>query len=334
MKNKTAHQDEYSATAVAHPNIAFIKYWGNRDNTLNLPSTGSISMNLGDLETRTTVTFASDLSQDVLWINHTIAGQNAHQRMSTILDIVRQKAKLSLYARVESILNFPVGTGIASSAAGFAALAKASVNAAGLDLNETEISRLARLGSGSACRSIPGGFVEWRMGDSDETSFATSIFPADHWNLYDMIVVLQKTPKKVGSKEGHILANTSPLQASRVQDTPRRLEICRNAIKERDFSSLANIIELDSNMMHAITMTSNPQLLYWEAGTLVLIHTVPLWRAEGLHIAYTIDAGPNVHLICQPEDIDEIKERVSSLVAPEEILLSKVGGPASIIRTI
>jgi len=333
MNTKDPFLMGYSATAVAHPNIAFIKYWGNRDESLNLPSNGSISMNLGDLRAQTKVTFSSELSEDVLSINHIIAGHNAHQRMSAILDNIRQKAKISLYARVESILNFPTGTGIASSAAGFAALAKAAVHAAGLDFNEIEISRLARLGSGSACRSVPGGFVEWQKGESDNTSYATSIFSAEHWDLYDVIIVLQKTPKKVGSKAGHILANTSPLQASRVQDSSRRLEICRKAIKERDFSSLANIIELDSNMMHAITMTSNPPLLYWEAGSLELMHAVPKWRTEGLHVAYTIDAGPNVHLICQPEDVDEIKKRATALVNPQEILLSTIGGPAYIVRT-
>jgi diphosphomevalonate decarboxylase len=334
MNTKNPFFIGYSATAVAHPNIAFIKYWGNRDESINLPSNGSISMNLGDLEARTTVTFTSDLSEDVLSINHIIADQIAHQRISIILEIIRQKAKISLHARVDSVLNFPIGTGIASSAAGFAALAKAAIHAAGLESNETEISRLARLGSGSACRSVPGGFVEWHMGKSDDTSYATSIFPANHWEIYDLIIVLQKTPKKVGSKAGHFLANTSPLQASRIQDAPRRLEKCRNAIKERDFSSLANIIELDSNMMHAITMTSTPPLLYWEAGSLALMHAVPQWRAEGLHVAYSIDAGPNVHLICQSEDVDEIKERASALVAPQEILLSAVGGSAYIVRTV
>jgi diphosphomevalonate decarboxylase len=324
----------YSATAIAHPNIAFIKYWGNRDESFNLPSNSSISMNLGDLEARTTVTFSSDLPEDILVINHLIAGQSAHQRMSAILEIVRQKARISLHAKVESVINFPMGTGIASSAAGFAALAKAAVHAAGLELNETEISRLARLGSGSACRSVPGGFVEWHMGESDETSYATSIFSAEHWDLCDVIIVLQKTPKKVGSKAGHILANTSPLQATRVQDSPRRLELCRKAIRERDFSSLANIIELDSNMMHAVTMTSTPSLIYWDAGSLILMRTVPKWRKEGLHVAYTIDAGPNVHLICQRDDVAEIKERATSLVSPQEILLSAVGGPAYIVRTI
>ncbi len=333
MEHKALPDERFCATAVAHPNIAFIKYWGNRDDALNLPSNGSISMNLNNLEARTTVTFTPDLKSDFLSINHTTADREALERVSKILEIVRHKAGISLFAKVESVLNFPIGAGIASSAAGFAALAMASVHAAGIEMNEAEISRLARVGSGSACRSVPDGFVEWHMGDSNETSFASTIFPSDHWDLYDTIVVLLNKPKKISSRAGHLLAHYSPLQEARVQDTPRRLEICRKAIRERDFSLLANIIELDSNMMHAIMMTSNPPLQYWEVGSLAIMREVPLWRSEGLHVAYTLDAGPNVHLICQKEDVNEVRERAFALVTPEEILISKVGGSAHIVRT-
>ncbi len=325
---------ELTATASANPNIALIKYWGNLDDSLNLPANGSISMNLGNLEAVTSVTFDPYISADELFLNGEPAETQAFQRVTAILDIVRSMAEISLFARVESTLNFPMGTGIASSAAGFAALAMAATQAAGLQLPEKEISRLARLGSGSACRSVPSGFVEWQIGSSDSTSIATSFAPSDHWNLLDIIVVLQSQPKKVGSKEGHTLAHTSVLQSARVLDTPHRLEICREAICYRNFAKLAEIIELDSNMMHAVMMTSIPPLLYWEAGSIALMQAVPEWRSEGIQVAYTLDAGPNVHLICLPEYKVEIERRVANLIHPVEWLISGVGGPARIVKSI
>ena len=159
-----------TATAIAFSNIALIKYWGNRDDTLRLPSNGSISMNLDGLETRTCVSFDPLLPADDLTINGMHSSRIALERVSQVLDVVRRKAGINLFAQVESESNFPAGAGIASSASAFAALALAATKAAGLDLAEAELSRLARRGSGSACRSVPGGFVEWAAGTSDADS--------------------------------------------------------------------------------------------------------------------------------------------------------------------
>ena len=271
---------------------------------------------------------------DRLVINQEPAGEEGLARVSAVLDLVRGLAGHNTHALVESSLNFPIGTGIASSAAGFAALALAASTAAGWELTEKELSRLARRGSGSACRSIPGGFVEWLPGETDETSYAVAIAPPDHWNLADVIVVLQNQPKKIGSREGHTFASTSPLQAARIADAPRRLQLCRDAIYRKDFGQLAEIIELDSNMMHAVMMTSSPPLQYWEAGSISLMRAVPSWRAEGLRVAYTLDAGPNVHLICMQEDALVIKERVQSISKPADVLISGVGKSASIVKTV
>jgi len=223
-----------SATAQAHPNIAFIKYWGNRDNILRLPSNGSISMNLDGLFTRTTVNFNSSQRDSLLINGHLVTGKGL-ERVSYILDIVREMAKLKERAEVSSVNNFPAGAGIASSAAAFAALAIASSQAAGLILSEQQLSRLARRGSGSASRSIPGGFVEWQVGTGDEDCVAISIAPPEHWALVDCVAIVNASHKKTGSTEGHALARTSPLQVGRVADTPRRLDICRTAILKKDF---------------------------------------------------------------------------------------------------
>src|SRR5512137_1601706 len=246
-----------TVTAQSHPNIAFIKYWGNRDDGLRLPANGSISMNLDGLFTRTTVSFQPSLPFDELIINdHEVTGPAA-ERVTSVLNLVRDLAGMRVQAEVVSENNFPSGAGIASSASAFAALSLAASAAAGLNLSEPELSRLARRGSGSACRSIPGGYVEWAMGTCEADSYAVSIADPEHWPLKDCIAVLSEAHKPTSSTQGHAMASSSPLQAARVADAPRRLEICRRALLECDFEALASIIELDSDLMHAVMMTSS-----------------------------------------------------------------------------
>jgi diphosphomevalonate decarboxylase len=320
-----------TATAQAYANIAFIKYWGNRDNTLRLPSNGSISMNLDGLYTRTTVSFQPSLPYDELIINgHEVRGAGS-DRISYILDIIRGMANIHERAEVISENNFPSGAGIASSAAAFAALALAGSTAAGLSLNEPELSRLARRGSGSASRSIPGGFVEWQAGTGEEDSYAFSIAEPDHWDLVDCVAIVSATHKKTGSTEGHSLAPTSPLQAARVADAQRRLEICRRAILERDFNAFASIVELDSDMMHAVMMTSRPALHYWKASSLEVMTCVRQWRAEGIPVCYTVDAGPNVHVICPETQANLIEQKLRQIEGVQNVLLARAGGPARLM---
>lgn len=320
------------AAAVAHPNIAFIKYWGNRDERLRLPQNGSISMNLRELTTTTHVEFSPDFQQDSLFLNEKEINGAALQRVSSFLDQVRNLANSRLHARVTSVNNFPIGAGIASSAAAFAALSLAASAALGLNLSEKELSRLARLGSGSACRSVPGGFVEWMVGKDDADSTAVSIASADHWNLVDCIAVTQTGHKPVGSTEGHALAGSSPLQAARVADTPRRLDLCRQAIEQRNFPALADIIEQDSTIMHAVMMTSIPPLFYWEDSSLRIMKQVAAWRAAGLPACYTLDAGSNVHVITLPDFAGEVRNRLMRDAAVQKVIMATPGGPAHLVE--
>ncbi len=324
MKNLTA-------TAQASPNIAFIKYWGNLDSQLRIPANGSISMNLGGLTTRTTVTFDSNLAGDELLLGGKPAAGPALQRVSVLLDRVRLLAGSILHAHVESANTFPAGAGIASSASAFAALSLAASAAAGLQLSEPELSRLARTGSGSACRSIPGGFVEWQAGHDHETSYAFSIAAPDHWDLVDCVAIVSHAHKRTGSSEGHHLAGSSPLQAARLADASRRLEACRAAVCERDFPALAEVVEQDSNLMHAVMMTSQPPLFYWEPATLVVIQAVAQWRRHGLPAFYTIDAGPNVHVLCPAESARQVVHRLKEIAGVQHVLTAHPGGAALLI---
>lgn len=326
MNEKYTNQGN-SATAIAHPNIAFIKYWGNLDHALRIPVNGSISMNLDGLFTRTQVTFDNSLSQDQLTINGKVSSPEATQRVSNLLDYIRSQSVIKAAAKVDSENNFPTGAGIASSAAAFAAIAMAASRAANLILDEAALSRLARRGSGSACRSVPGGFVEWLPGKDDASSFAISIAPADYWDLVDCIAIVQETHKPVGSTRGHKLAETSPLQHCRVSDAPHRLDLCRKAIIEKDFEALATITELDSNLLHAVMMTSSPALFYWAPASLDIMKKASEWRSHGLPVCYTLDAGPNVHLITSRSHVEEVTNRIHTISGVSRVLVASAGGP-------
>jgi diphosphomevalonate decarboxylase len=320
------------ATGVSCANIALVKYWGDRDRALRLPANSSLSMNLASLTTTTTVEFRDDLAEDSVTIDDVEAQGSARERVVAHLERVRALASINAKACVVSHNNFPAGTGLASSASAFAALTVAACAAAGLALSTDELSRLARRGSGSACRSVPGGFVLWDACDEDDCSFGRTIAPADHWDLRDVIAIVESEHKATGSTEGHALADTSPLQAARVASTPVRLERCKAALLSRDFAALADVVEQDALMMHAVMMTSAPPLFYWRPATLAVMRAVRAWRADGLTVAFTIDAGPNVHCLCPAESASKVETlvRARSLrsAGVERVLTSSVGGSA------
>ncbi len=321
-----------SATARAHSNIAFVKYWGNRDHHLRLPANSSISMNLADLHTTTTVAWDSDLQQDTLTINGAIAADSAVERVRNHLDVLRARCKTGHFARVCSSNNFPMGTGIASSASAFAALTVAACAALGLRLSERELSVLARRGSGSAARSIPPGYVEWHAGDSHNASFAETFAPPNHWRLIDVIAIVSRAHKRTGSSAGHETAGASVLQPARISSAAERLRAVKSAIKHRDFGRFADLVEEDSNLMHAVMMTSKPPLLYWEPLSFAIMKAVRYWRTvEKLQVCYTLDAGPNVHCICVASDADRVIARLRSLSSELDILRSAVGCGAYVL---
>jgi diphosphomevalonate decarboxylase len=289
-------------------------------------------MNLAALTTETTVEFHTDLEADAVTIDGLAAGGAAYRRVAAQLDLVRELARINARASVISSNNFPAGTGLASSASAFAALTVAACAAAGLQLVTNELSRLARRGSGSACRSVPGGFVLWDACDADECSFGRTIAPAEHWDLSDVIAIVESAHKTTGSTEGHAMAETSPLQAARVASTPERLERCRSAVLARDFPALAQVIEQDTLVMHAVMMTGAPSLLYWRPATLALVQAIRAWRAEGLPVAFTIDAGPNVHCLCPTPFASQVESLVRSIPGVQRSLVSGVGGGSFLVH--
>lgn len=325
----------FKATARAGSNIAFIKYWGVADPRLNIPLNNSISMTLGALYTTTTVEWdvAGHLITDQIVIDGVQAEGPKAERVIRHLDLIRHLAGDRRFrARVVSRNNFPMASGIASSASAFAALTMAACTAIGLSLDRTQLSTIARRGSGSASRSMFGGYVEWERGDSDATSIARQLFPPDHWPLRDVVAVVSTAEKTVSSQNGHALALTSPFNSARMDAVYGMLQEVRNAIALRDLERLGPLIEQDALAMHAVMMTSRPSLLYWQPGTLEVLHAVRRWREEdGLPVYFTVDAGPNVHLLCEPTFERELLKRLQSLSSVRTVMTSGPGEGAKVI---
>jgi diphosphomevalonate decarboxylase len=313
------------ATAVANPNIAFIKYWGKADEALNLPANPSLSMNLAALTTVTTVEFRLKLVADVVAIDDHPAEGQALARVAAQLDRVRALAGIKARAQVASRSDFPAGTGLASSASAFAALTLAATRATGLFLSEAELSRVARLGSGSACRSVPAGFVLWD-GDDEGTSFARQVAPPEHWNLQDVIAIISRQHKAVGSRDGHSLAPSSPLHVARLAAVPALLAAVLAGIEHCDLGVMGPAMEADALAMHGVMMTSCPSLLYWLPATVAVLQAVRAWRREGLDVFFTMDAGPNVHCICQEAAARDLERRLRAVVGVEDVVVSGPGG--------
>ena len=319
------------ATAEARANIALVKYWGRRDHQLNLPLTSSLSLTVDKLVTRTTVEAAPDIKSDSLDINSVPQGGAVLARAVRHLDRLRERAGLDLRCRVSSHNSFAASAGLASSASAFAALTVAGFAALGARVDAAEASAFARLGSGSAARSIFGGFVEWHAGTDHASSRAEQVAPTDHWDLHDVVVVLSEGEKKVGSSEGHELATTSPLNAGRMARVPRLLDEVREGIQARDVDRVGRAAEEDALLMHAVMMTSTPSLLYWSPQTVTGLHAVRRWREEGLRAYATIDAGPNLHLLCEGRDAAEVARRAKEELHAAAVLDNGPGEGAGLV---
>ncbi len=309
------------ATAVAPANIAFIKFWGKKDASLRIPFNTSISMNLSGAVTTTTVEFSPKYKIDEVTLIDGVFSDTEKERVVEHLDRIRKKAGMNLHARVATKNSFPKSTGIASSASGFAALTVAAAGALGLNLSEKELTILARLGSGSACRSIPDGFVKWK------DTFAYSLYPAHYWDLRDILVIVENTAKDVSSSAGHDLASTSPYFSVRLGNLPERIARVEVALKEKDFQKLGEAIEEDSLDMHQVMQTQNPPLMYWNDATKILMDAAISWRKNGLPVYFTIDAGPNVHLICEGKDeegvVKVLRSRIPLRGTVKEVIINK-----------
>ncbi|MBI5046990.1 diphosphomevalonate decarboxylase [Candidatus Micrarchaeota archaeon] len=319
-------------SAAANANIALIKYWGRRDEELVLPNNNSISFTMDEqLQTITTVEFDQKLSRYELHLDGKPANEKETTRVVRFLEIVRAMAKTRSYAKVVSKNSFPKAAGLASSASGFAALAAAASKAAGLELTESQLSALARRGSGSAARSIAGGAVEWLSGKKKDGSdcYAVQISPTEKWtDLRNVIAITNSHEKKVGSSDGmKITTETSSLYKARLKSVEQRLETVRQAIKENNFEKMATAIMQESNNMHAIMLDSWPPIVYLNKTSFEIMENVlELNASYGKPVAaYTFDAGPNAHVYTTSKYEDEIRSALREVQGIEKIMTCKVG---------
>jgi diphosphomevalonate decarboxylase len=323
------------ATAVAHPNIALVKYWGKRDLHLNLPAAGSLSMTLAPIHTRTTVQFDETLGEDHLEMNGQVLTRGPKRaRVSTFLDEVRRMAGTRHHARVLTTNDFPTASGLASSASGFAALALAATHAAGLDLDPTALSILARKGSGSAARSLFGGYVEMVAGTLPDGSdcHARPVVSSEHWDLRCLIAVTAEGEKSLGSTDGMLdTMQTSPYYREWLHTVPTDIEEARQAIANKDFDWLTAIAERSCLRMHASALAADPGILYWNATTVRLIHRVRRARQDGLKLFFTIDAGPHVKVFCPPSERLAVETILRQTEGVLDVLATRPGPGAHLV---
>lgn len=325
------------ATAQAQPNIALIKYWGKRDTALNLSATSSLSLTLASLWTRTRVEFVPALAADQLRLNgaeHPVVARRAVR----FLDVLRERAGNKCFARVETQNNFPTGAGLASSASGFAALGLAASTALNLDMDQTALSRLVRRGSGSAARSMFGGFVTLAAGQRDDgkDSLAEPLLEAQQWPLCVVVAVTSNQTKSVGSSEGMQRSRaTSPFYSAWLDGAADDLVAGRSAVMARDFAALATISESNCMKMHAVMLSSQPALLYWNGVTVTCLHAIRTLRErDGVGVFFTVDAGPQVKAICLPDDAQRVATTLAEVPGVIEVLTSDLGAGARLIDDI
>ncbi|HIX02075.1 MAG TPA: diphosphomevalonate decarboxylase [Candidatus Ligilactobacillus excrementigallinarum] len=296
-------------TARAHTNIALVKYWGKADTDLIIPQNGSLSLTLDHFYTDTTVEFDSKLTTDQFILD---GESKSPVKITNFLNIVRQKAGINSFAKVDSVNHVPSTAGLASSASAYAALAAAASKASGLNLSHKELSKLARRGSGSASRSIYGGFVEWIKGYNDDTSYAVPIEEDLDWKIGMIVAMVNSDKKKISSRTGmQTVVNTSPFYSAWVESIDDDLRNIKVAIKNRDFKTMGEIAESNAMRMHALNLSSSPHFNYFEPLSIEIMDTVEDIRTnEQIECYYTVDAGPNIKILCQQKDADDLLSKL------------------------
>jgi len=315
------------ASAVAQPNIALIKYWGKQDIAGNVPAVGSLSITLESLETRMTVDFDQGIGADQLLIN----GEPAiHMlpRVSQCLDHLLGTRRSS--AVVESVCNFPIAAGLASSASSFAALVVAASEAAGLQADTLSLARAAGRASGSAARSLYGGFVELRL-HQQEVAVET-ILGADDWPMRVIVAVTAEGRKAISSGDAMNLgAKTSPFYPAWIEHQDQDLHTARAAVGDRNFLALAAVSEHNCLKMHSVMWSSRPPVVYWNKATLACMETVRRLQKDDVPVFFTIDAGPQVKAVCLPDAAQQVLNALQATDGVIDTMQTSLGGGARLL---
>jgi diphosphomevalonate decarboxylase len=309
------------AKARAHPNIAVIKYWGKRDIERNLPAVGSISITLSDLYSDMALEVDSTLREDVLLVN----GDESRSMLARVSSCVDNVAGTDRpFVRISSDGNFPIAAGLASSASAFAALVVASNAAFDLSKSHDELVNLAGRASGSAARSLLGGFVE--LENRDDEVVVSNLLAADEWPLRVIVAITAPGPKPVSSGDAmEISRKTSPFYDRWVEQQSEDLTEARAAILDHDLIRLGAIAEHNCLKMHSVMWGSRPPMIYWNSATIACMQTVRDLQSRGTPVFFTIDAGPQLKAICSPEHEEEVRAAMVATAGVVEVMVSGVG---------
>lgn len=315
------------ATAIAQPNIALIKYWGKRDVARNLPAVGSISITLRELVTEVSVELGGDFDTDTLVLNG-VENSAMLPRISACLDNVIGRERQR--AQIVSSSNFPIAAGLASSASAFAAVTVAAAAAAGIEYSTEELSCLAGRASGSAARSLYGGFAELK--NLDDSISVSALRDTESWPLQVVVAITETGPKPTGSTEAmEISRQSSPFYSNWVNQQEHDLDAARDAILQRDFDALATVAEHNCLKMHSVMWASRPPMVYWNSATMRCMQTIRQLQQEGRKVFFTIDAGPQLKAVCMPEEADLVADALAATEGVREIMRSGLGAAARLI---
>lgn len=312
--------------ARSHTNIALIKYWGKRDKELFLPMNSSLSLTLDAFYTDTKVTIDETLPSDEFYLNTIRQSAEETAKISRFVDLFRQDVGDQRSVRVESLNFVPTAAGLASSASAFSALAGALQQVYQLEMSPQVLSTYARRGSGSATRSLFGGFVEWQRGTSNDDSIAVPIDDAN-WDIAMLIIIVSRTEKKISSRVGmDATMATSPFYPAWVESAAADIAEMKAAIAARDFIRVGELAEYNAMKMHATTLSARPPFTYFEPDSLRAQQHVRTLREElGIPAYFTMDAGPNVKVLCRASDLEKVRAYMETAFAPDQLITSLPG---------
>jgi diphosphomevalonate decarboxylase len=316
------------AKARASVNIALVKYWGKAPNKgrdeANLPAVPSLSLTLEGLYTETAARFAPELDNDAISLDGTVLQGEERNRAVELLDALRRRCGFAAPFEVESRNFVPTAAGLASSASGMAALAAAAGRLMGLDASDARdaevLSEMARIGSGSAARSIFGGWVAW------DGPFARPVAPPTALPVAVVIAVVTRGRKAIGSRDGmNHTQRTSPYFGAWVAQAHATFHEAVEAVHAKDLERLFAAMELSTWRMHASAMGANPPVFYWLPASVAALREVELLKSEGILCGATLDAGPNVKVFCRPEDANTVAMRLTNIPGVEHIVRTAPG---------
>lgn len=315
-------------TARAYANIALVKYWGKQPGTLNAPATPSISLTLEKLKTETVIEKVKS-GDDRFFINGKAADHNSSKRLKAYLDFWRHNRLIDGRFVISSTNNFPTKSGLASSSSGYAALAKGLSVIACRKIGLDRLTKLARIGSGSAARSVCGGLAAL---PNTKNPAARVLLMANQipWGM--VIVEVESSEKEISSREGmQLCRKSSPYFKDWIKQAEQDYRAMLKAIKRMDFQSIGQITENNALAMHACMIATRPSLLFWHPATVEILHAVRSWRQKGLQAYATIDAGPHIVVLGQKADLANIQRRAKKIPGVKSVIKSNPAGEASII---